>query len=42
MQMYIYPSDEDIRKDWEKAEENMKFKNRKRDGSDTLIQHLGF
>lgn len=25
MQMYIHPSDEDIRKDWEKAEENMKF-----------------
>lgn len=35
MQMYIHPSDEDIRKDWEKAEENMKFQKRKRDDSDT-------
>jgi len=24
MQMYIHPSDEDIRKDWEKAQERMK------------------
>ena len=29
MQMYIHPSDEDIRKDWEMAENNMKFKNAK-------------
>lgn len=26
MQMYIHPSDEDIRKDWEKAEEKMRLK----------------
>ncbi|MHB8065475.1 MAG: tyrosine-type recombinase/integrase [Ruminiclostridium sp.] len=31
MQMYIHPSDQDIRKDWEKAEKNMKLKNKKRD-----------
>ena len=28
MQMYIHPSDEDIRKDWEKAQENMKLTKR--------------
>ena len=33
MQMYIHPSDEDIRKDWEQAEENMKLKHRIRDGN---------
>ena len=31
MQMYIHPSDEEIRKDWERAEMNMKMKPRKKD-----------
>lgn len=29
IQMYIHPSDEDIRKDWEKAENSMKLKHKK-------------
>lgn len=33
IQMYIHPSDEDIRKDWEQAEKNMKLKHKKRDGN---------
>ncbi len=32
MKMYIHPSDEDIRKDWEQAEENIKLKKIKLDG----------
>ncbi|PUA38392.1 transposase [Paenibacillus elgii] len=31
MQMYIHPSEEDIRRDWEKAQENMKLIKDKRD-----------
>lgn len=33
MQMYIHPSDEEIRKDWEHAEKRMKFEQEKRDDS---------
>lgn len=32
IQMYIHPSDEDIRKDWEKAEENMRLKKNIKEG----------
>jgi len=32
MQMFIHHYDEDIRKDWEQAEENMMLKNMKLDG----------
>ena len=32
MQMYIHPSDEDMRKDWEQAQEKMKLKNNGKDG----------
>jgi integrase len=32
MQMYIHPSDEDIRKDWEKAEAEMKVNQQRKDG----------
>lgn len=35
MQMYIHPSDEDIRQDWEKAEEKMKL--RRSEKSDTIL-----
>jgi integrase/recombinase XerD len=34
MQMYIHPSDEDIRKDWEQAEENMRLKKNYKDGEE--------
>jgi len=33
MQMYIHPSDEEIRKDWEQAEKRMKLSQKKRDDS---------
>lgn len=35
MQMYIHPSDEDMRKDWEKSQKNMKFKTKGKDGVTT-------
>lgn len=34
MQMYIHPSDEEIRKDWEQAEKTMKLRQKKREDSD--------
>lgn len=33
LQMYIHPSDEDLREDWEKVEENMKLRDKTRGGA---------
>ncbi|MDH7577412.1 MAG: tyrosine-type recombinase/integrase [Bacillota bacterium] len=34
MQIYLHPSDEDLRKDWEKAEEKMRLKRQQKEGSE--------
>jgi len=33
-QIYLHPSDEDMRKDWEKAEEKMRLKRQQKEGSE--------
>ena len=35
LQMYIHPSDEDLREDWKKVEDNMKLRDKTRDGEAT-------
>ena len=34
MQTYMHPSDEDLRKDWEKAEEKMRFKRQRKEDNE--------